>query len=406
MFFSSGKTKRRFNINFALFCSSDKSVNLLNTHYAFLYMAWQMLCMFSMVFLYKAGVPLPFVFLTSAGIFVFRFLFRPLSLILINKIGCKKTLIIGSMVLCLPPLAIIPVTGLNQWLYIYIGINTVADCLYWLSYHTFFANSGRIEERGTALGIREGLSKIATIVGPLLSGSLLTIYGPKVAFGITSFLTFLASIPLFLLPDVKMKKLTRKEKKGVSKFGMKIFIVWGFMQTVTAWPIILFKLFGENFQIYGWLLSLLGFFMAVMSFVLGRFIDKGKGKSIYRISIALIIITNLGRALFAYDYTTVIAFDILYSISFCFFTPAGMTAVYNVSKTTSNPLYFQFYAEAGWDIGSVLALICCAAMAFLGINLRYSLALSAFGAILTGIGLFFYYEKPSKPVEDSEAKAA
>lgn len=376
--------------------SIDKTVNLLNIHYAFLSMAWQMLNLFAMVFLYKVGVPLPFVFLTIAGIFLFRFSFRPLALNLIHKIGCKKTLIMGTMLSCVPAIVITEVKEINQWLFWYIVTSAIADCFYWLSYHTFFANSGSLENRGSSLGAREGLSKLALIVGPFISGSLLAIAGPLAAFGLAAFLYFLASIPLFLIPNFEIKPIDRKQKKAVSKFGMKIFVVWGFMQIVTAWPIILFKLFDESFGIYGGLLSLLGFFMAMGSFILGKFIDQGKGKNIYRIAILLLVLVNLGRAFWVYDLTGVIIFDILYSIAICFFTPVSMTAIYNLSKISQNPLYFQYYAEVGWDWGAILAMLSCAGMAFLAIDLRYSLVLSAIGAVMTGVGLYYYYEKRPK----------
>lgn len=52
------------------------------------------------------------------------------------------------------------------------------------------------------------------------------------------------------------------------------------------------------------------------------------------------------------------------------YVPSLMTAVYNEAKSSPCPLRFHFTAEAGWDVGGLLACFAAAAFCFFGASLQ------------------------------------
>ena len=373
---------------------SNKDLNFLNAHYGMRAMGWEMCSMFTLAYLYKQGLSLPLAFIVYAGMLLARPLTRPLSLWLCLKKGTHFTLMIGTIAFACRYPAMLPIKGLSWALVPFMLISGLADSLYWVPYHNYFASVGDTKDRGSSVGIREAIATVVAVIGPVFGGLLLAV-DPLYAFMLPFVLTLLSVLPLMKTPSLPVPaKPTKEEKKNIDPFGFIVFIGDGlFFQAGTVWPLIVFMILSENYGNFGFILALAAFFRATGCMLFGKLIDKGNGSLICFIGYGLHIVVLTVRGFFAYTVPVVIACDFFAAIAYCFSIPGLMTAVYNATKRASHPLYFTYHTEFGWDIGAVSAMLICAGLTAAGINLRWGLVIAVAGAALKIFVLDRYYRK-------------
>ncbi|MCQ2914375.1 MAG: MFS transporter [Alphaproteobacteria bacterium] len=385
---------------------SNKEINLLNIHYGLKEMGWQMCSAFTLAYLYKQGLSLSNVFFIYAITLFTRTLTRPISLYFCTNKGVHWTLILGSFMFSLRYPAMLLVDGVGLKLIPFILISGLADVLYWVPYHNYFAQVGTSNDRGKSVGTREAISTIVSVLGPLLGGIFLAV-NKYVAFTIPFALAIIGIIPLLKTHEISLPNIpTKEERKQIDSFGFKVFIGDGFFyQAGSIWSLIVFMLLNDSYNNFGYIMALAAVFRAVGSILFGGLIDKGNGKLICIIGYGIQIVIIGIRGFFAYSIPVVVACDFFYSIAFCFSMTGLMTAVYNATKGASYPIYFTYYTELGWDVGAVLSMVFIGIMTYFGINVRFGLIWSVVGAIISVVCLCKYYDRKSdKDKHHSELK--
>jgi len=372
----------------------NKAVNLINIHAAIAQLAVNLAEIFSAIYLYQWGIPLYQVFLIWSSLFVVRAFFRPFALWLAQKRGLKKTLFFGSFFYMGYYLFLGQVDGINWWLAIFIFYAAWADCFYWLPYHAYYAALGDHADRGKQLGVREALIKILSMVGPLSGGILINTFGFMAAFIAAAFCMFLTGILIYFLPEVEIGKKIKLKEAWRERVGFWSFVGDGWLYNAHeyTWNLILFIMLGNVAQVGG-LLSLAVFFQVTIFLFLGNGIDNGAGKKIYRTGIILMILTILGRAIFVDTVKEVIFFDLIFALAMCFYSPALNTALYNSAKKSKNILWFHFFAETGWDVGSTIALGFAALITYFNFDSRLILFFSLGSFVILSQVLRKYYRE-------------
>lgn len=383
---------------------NNKTLNLLNAHYGLRAIGWEMASLFTLAYLYKQGLSLTQTFLVYAFFLFMRTVTRPFARYLCTKKGIHFTLCAGTCVFACRYLALILVDGLSWKLIVPMVISGAADSLYWVAYHTYFSVIGDEETRGASVGVREAMTTIISIIAPVCGGALLAV-DKTLAFVFPAVLTFLSLIPLSKTPQVPTPKaLTRQEKRAVEKTGFWIFIGDGlFWQAERVWPIIVFMMLGDNYNNFGLLLGLAAVFRAIGNMFFGRMIDKGKGLCVCCVGYGIHMITAATRGIFARTIPVVIACDFMSAIGMCFSLTGIMTAVYNTIKHSKHPMDCTFYTELGWDVGAISAMLCAASLAACGINIRWIMAASVAGSVLSLSLLYGYYKARGKAKAAGEA---
>lgn len=376
---------------------TNRAVNLINIHAALKRLAIEMGEIFGAIYLYDLGVPLHKIFLAWAAIFLIRIFVRPFGLWLIHKRGLRKSVLLGSILFSAYYLILGQVGGLDWWLVTFVVYAAIADTLYWLPYHAYFAALGDAEHRGKQVGVRESLIRIAATLGPLTGGLLINTFGFYAAFLSAAFLCLVAAIPVYLAPEVKIGRKISWRQAWKQRAGFWLFVGdgWGYNAHIFTWNIILFILLG-NVATFGMLLSLAAVFQIIGLLLLGRGVDQGNGKQIYRIGITLSALVVLGRAIFADTVAEVIFFDVLFAIQTCFYCPAFNTALYNSAKKSPNVAWFHFFAESGWDVGAMIALGTASLITYCGSDTRWVLAFSLGGLSIVAAVLEKYYKHHRK----------
>lgn len=369
----------------------NRAVNLLNLHYA-IHAVTLGSGAFFLVYILKAGVPVPGALLALAAVLAGRFLIRPAVVPLAIRIGIRRVLILGTLFLVIQFPLIAEVHGVDWALYASCAVWSIGDTLYWTSYHAYFAALGDHDHRGHQVSAREAVVAVIGIISPLATGWALVTFGARIAFNVVAVIQVLAAVPLFWTPDVAVARhapgAIRAAAPGVLLFIADGWIVTGF---IVVWQIGLFLSLGEDFLAYGGALAVAALAGAVFGLLLGRHIDAGHGTRAVWLAIAALVVTIAFRAAAIGDAGFAIAANALGALVTCLYTPTLMTAVYNLSKRSPCPLRFHVATEGGWDAGGATSCVIAALMIRAGVPLFAGVLLSLGGAAMAFILLRRYY---------------
>jgi len=375
---------------------TNKNINLLTLHSGIWRFADNILTVFSAIYLLSLGISFPVVALVIVCSIIFRLLTRPLSLLLSNKIGLKKALILGVLIGSGLFLVLGKVSGFNYWLLFYGLYTALYDITYWLPYHSYYAIAGDEEKRGKQVGTQLGTVAIFQILAPIAGGLIITHLGYWPLYLSATIITLVSSIPLFFIKNISLGiPLNFKEAfKNIDKRGMLMMMGDGILYIHKfIWTIVLFNLVG-NYVVFGGLKTFELLITTVMAVVLGYLLDKGKGKKIIVIGLLVSGIVIIARALWINTIPLIIISDVILALSYLFYLSSFYVGLYNMAKKSKNTLWFHFFGELGWDIGAIVALSTSALLFYLGVPLRFIMLFS-----LPGLFIVYYVLKRFYTVE-------
>ena len=359
----------------------NSTVNLLNLHYGIHAIATSGGGAFYLVYLLKAGVPVPGVLLAVACILAGRFVTRPLVVLFAVRSGIRPLLVGATVFSAAQYPFLAEVHGVGWTLAVVCLLSSLGDTVYWTTYHAYFATLGDHEHRGQQVGVREALSALVGIASPLVTGWILVTFGPRAAFDLTAIILTLAAVPLFWTPNVAVARQAPGAFKAALP-GLLLFLADGWMAVgfYLVWQIALFLSLGESFLAYGGALAVAALVGAIGGLVLGRLIDAGHGQRAVWLAGGTMAAIILLRAAAPGNAAIAVIANALGSLGACLYIPTLMTAVYNQAKRAPCPLRFQVAAEGGWDIGGASSCGLAALLAALGVPLSVGILLSLFGA--------------------------
>ena len=370
----------------------SRVINLLNLHYGIQALATNAGGVFVFVYLLKAGVELPIVFLALALIMMSRFVLRPLVLVVGKRSGIKPLVAFGAASMA-SQYAILPfVHGPDISLFFLCLAGAISDVFYWTAFHACFAQLGDDASRGHQTSARESLAAAIGVVAPLLGGWALSTLGALSTFGVIAGIQILSVLPLLGTPNVPVPH-TAPGAYRQATLGAVLFAADGWISTgyVIAWQIALFVSLKQSFTAFGGATALASLAGAASGLLLGRQIDLGRGLRVIAVAfgaffIALILrVTSVGMPGLAVLANALGAFIV------CLYQPAMLAPVYTAAKQASCVLRFHIVAEGGADLGCTSASLLAAAMTARGLPLSAVIATSAAVAVASLWVLLRYY---------------
>jgi MFS family permease len=375
----------------------NRTVNLLNLHYAIHSIALTGGAAFFCVYLLKAGVAMPLVLTAIAAILLGRLVIRPLVVPLAVRFGVRALVIAGTAMSAMQYPLLALVHGVGPPLYLLCAVSSVGDTVYWSTYHAYYAALGEQEHRGAHVGMREAISAVVGIVSPVVTGFALIRFGAVIAFSATALVLLVAALPLFFTPDVRV---ARHEPGAIRAAwsGVKLFMSDGLTASGAyfVWQMALFVSLGERFLVFGGALAIAALSGAVAGLFLGRHIDAGHGTRAVLVAIggfAFVIVlrvASLGHPALA------VAANALASVGSCLYIPTLLTAVYNQAKQSPCTLRFHVATEGGWDVGGAAACLVAALLLWLGVPITVVLLLPLVGLGSAFVQLWRYYARNSQ----------
>ncbi len=376
---------------------ANRTINLVNLHYAIHSVAMGGGAAFVSAFLLKNGISPPLVLGSVALILAARFVLRPIAIGFAIRYGLRQLLIAGSILSALQYPVLAEVHEVGGVLVAFCLLGALGDTVYWSSYHAYFASVGDDDNRGKHVGTREAVVAIIGIFAPLAAGWLLQEAGPRVAFGLTALVVALSAIPLAWTPNVDVARETPPGSFKASLPGAIIFVGDGITAAGYhfAWQIVLFVALGADLMAFGGALALAALVGAAAGIALGSYIDAGHGRLALRIGVGALATVAALRAIASGDPTLAIIANALGALAGCLYVPAVMTAVYTIGRRA--PCTFRFYVvtEGGWDIGGALGLGVAALLVGSGLPLWTGVLVALPGAALVYARVRrFYIDNP------------
>jgi|HubBroStandDraft_6_1064221.scaffolds.fasta_scaffold213264_2 DHA1 family inner membrane transport protein len=384
----------------------NRTVNLLNLHYIIASIAQSGGGAFYGVWLLKSGIALPGVLLTLAAIFALRLVMRLIVLPLAIRFGLRSLVALGTIAMGLSFVFLAEVHGADWSLLRLVLAASLADSIYWPSYHAYFAALGDADHRGQQLGLREGSVAVLGIVSPLATSWLLVVFGPRAAFYTTGAFAALAALPLLWMPDVRIAP-TAPGALRAAVSGAMLFVGDGWIAAgyFIVWQVALFLALGRDVMAYGGALAIAALVGAASGLFLGRLIDAGRGTRAVWLSGGVLVFVILMRAAVAWQPALAIAANALGAFVACLYVPTMMTAVYNQAKRSPCVMRFHIVAEGGWDVGVTTGLSLAALLVWRGSAVATTILLSLAGAAFVLVLLGRYYTAhPTETVDASQTR--
>ncbi len=254
-------------------------------------LGWGMTGVFLPIFLYEQFGSLEKLFIYYIFSSLYFILTISLGAKVMTKFGMKK-----SMILSLPLLSAyflyFRFIGQNFFLFLAFSL-TVFTCyriLYWVPYHSEFAELTSFQHRGKQIGFLGSISSIAHIGVPILGGVVIITTGFNQLFTISAILTGVSIIPLLMLKERKQIYIFsywQTFKEFLKKANRKIAVAYGADGAVGGvgiiWPIFIFGILERKYLAVGAVSSLIVLATIFLRLVVGTYLDRIKKRNIIRI---------------------------------------------------------------------------------------------------------------------------
>lgn len=265
----------------------NRELNELYLSIALRFFALSMIGIFLPVYLlFELNFPLPIVLY----FFILFAVFFPISSFIGAKIGAR----IGfkHLILLSAPLKIVfffllmLLPSFNIPLFLIALIGAFSHAIYWIGHHMDLAKFTVRKARGEEVGLAFFVNYIATIIGPIVGGLILTFFNFTALFITGSVILLVSTLPLFFSKEfyeksavsVKhiFKRGTLKDAVAFTAQGMEIGAA------SVLWPLFIFTILTGYFSL-GLVATFAAMIAAVSSIFIGKISDKVGKRVVIRI---------------------------------------------------------------------------------------------------------------------------
>ncbi len=381
----------------------NSAINRIYMHTGLQSFAFNSGSAFVFVYLLKEGMALPLVFLTISAMILARLLFRLAVVPIVNRIGLRNGLLIGTALEASGFLFLANVHDVGPWLIAYVAIAACGTAFYWTCYHATVSRLGDAEHRGAQVSAREAIFSLSGIVGPLFGGFVLTVFGPFYAFAVAAIVNALAMLPLLKIPHMAIASEAAISREGkIFAFGLAFSDGLVALAVNFGWRIVLFITLGESFNAFAGAIAAASLLGAVLGLGVGRLIDLGHHKRSVQIGLTFMVCTIWAEV---FGYTSVwgaIIANMIGAIAGPLYMSAIMAPLYNVAKASACTFRFNVTAENGFDSGAGFGCLIAAGLVYLGFSFFWLLIIGLGGCIGVYMILQWHNKQPVEKVAANE----
>lgn len=359
-------------------------------------LGWGMTGIFLPIFLYEQFGSLEKLFIYYAISSLYFVLTISLGARLMTKIGMKKSMIVSLPFLSAHFLYFYFVDQHNFFLFLAISLSvfTFYRILYWIPYHSEFAELTTFEHRGKEIGFLRCISAIVHIVVPLLGALVIITRGFNQLFIAAAILCGVSIIPLFFLKERKqifVFSYWQTFKEYLKKANRRIAVAFGADGAVGAvggivWPIFIYGILEKKYLAVGAISTLIALATIVLRLVVGTYLDRIKKRNIVKIGSILVAFGWVLRMFLrtAFQIFVVGTYHnfagIIRSLSFD-------TLMYE--EAADHGMFVDEYTairEVSLHVGRVLMiLVLIGLIIFLGVNMIFAFLLAAIASLFINV---------------------
>jgi len=268
------------------------AVNLF-IHHGLRNLGNKLLGMFGPIYLYTVFGALTPVFLLFFLFYSIYSVLLPSTMQLVNKVGFKRSMYIGQIVLIFYFVVYYFIGESSQpffWLFVLVLLWWAVTFFYWIPYHTDFATITSRKSRAKNFALLSAVVAITSIVTPVLSSVIITYLGYIWLFALVILVIIISTFYLKDTPEIKEKfsysvKKTYQEFFSAKNRRMVLAYFADGMQSVfgfVVWPLFIFLLLDSNFISVGIITSVIVLAVVILRLVIGDFADRMSKAKIVR----------------------------------------------------------------------------------------------------------------------------
>ncbi|MBI4272982.1 hypothetical protein HY621_03970 [Candidatus Uhrbacteria bacterium] len=314
---------------------------------------------FEPIYLYSLGYPLYIIMLFYFGVYFVYFFLMPLGGKIIKQKGFEHGIMYGSVFLILYLIFLLSIPTHPIFFFLAIFAYALQKTLFWPGYHADFVYFSQAEERGREIGIIAILDALAFILGPLIGGVILGVFGFGALFTFMCFVILVSNIPIMTTREhFTPKKLSylqpykdlidpRQRKYLIGHIGFGEELV-----ALTVWPIFIFVTI-QNYVSTGLAIATSTLITSLVILYIGRLTDCGKRPRVLHVGVIFVALSWFFR-LFVGGASSVILVDFFSRTSKYVFSLPFFSGLYTHAIKTSIVRTVLFF-EMSLTVGKMLA---------------------------------------------------
>ncbi|MFC1613510.1 MFS transporter [Patescibacteria group bacterium] len=269
--------------------------------------AVSMIAVFEPIFLYSIFNSIQKVILFYILVYLINFFILPLGAKISCKYGFEHAILFSVPAVIVYLFLLFQITNYHFLFYVAPIALAIYKSIYWTAHHADFAHYGKSSQRGSEVSVYYSLNALVKIVGPLIGGFIIAIFGFEVLFLLVSVIMFCSAIPLFTSKEIFQQshlsywKAIRRFFKPYANYTTRAklaFMGYGadFVGMI-CWPIFIFMVV-KDYKVMGILITLSLLVSCIISLIIGKAIDKKEGDKILKTSVILSFFTWIFRFFF------------------------------------------------------------------------------------------------------------
>lgn len=207
----------------------------------------------------------------------------------LSKFGFRRAFTVGNGFLIFLLILFVFSDEYFSLLFLAAIVHAFSVSFYRISYHTLFAGDGLKGKLGGEMSLQRMIERFSNIIGPLVGGLIITLYGFQILFLISLFIVAISITPFFFMNkhEHKEKISTRSVKSWFENKEHKNEIVSGIGRhiedTVAALflPIYSFSIVG-SFARQGFVESITLILGTISVYIAGKLFDKRRSRGVFK----------------------------------------------------------------------------------------------------------------------------
>jgi MFS family permease len=305
-----------------------------------------------------------------------------------------------------------------QWVLVGEGLSSITRSLVGPSFSAFIAEESAEENRARVFGITETIFMVVAVIGPPLGGWLADTYGFRIMLGVAGGLYLIATIIRILMarsaaqtkePDSqKLSVVSLKRDLGLM-VGMIMaggVITWilltdgvrdvAYLMSFTLIPVYLQDIGGMSIQQIGWLESIFGIFMMLVTMPAGWLADR-KGDRVPIVLGFLLEFAAMMTFIRVSDFVGYLIAWALFGLGVGLMSPAYQSLISKAVPEKMRGTAFGFFQTS---LGVVsLPAPWIGAQLWERVSPRFTFTLTAWLGLLSIIPVWFKFKLPEKDVQ-------
>lgn len=311
--------------------------------------------LFEPIYLYTLHFSLSQIMLYYLAVYALYFFLMPLGGRFVKRYGFEHGIILGSLFLVAYFIFLFAIPYSPIYLVLAVLSLALQKMFFWPGYHADLAFFSKAEERGRQVSVIALLDSLSYVIGPLVGGILIALFGFAGLFTVMCVMILLSNIPLMTTKE-RFKPSTLSYKETYTALTAKenrkyLFSYIGYgeeLVSLVIWPIFVYVTF-STFTSTGAAITFSTLITSLAILYVGRQTDTCDRKNVLRVSTLLLSLSWVLRTI-ARGASAVIFADFFSRTSRYLFALPFFSGLYRHATETSivrTVLFFEMALTVG-----------------------------------------------------------